>query len=92
MPTGRSKQESTRRDANDARKNRRKAGKRRRGKAVAAHCTRCNQRPAEPGPDDVRPLLPPAVLRRPGLPPARRPGRRVVRSLQPRRFRIGAPR
>ena len=49
MPTGRSKQETTRRDANDARKNRRKAGKRRRGKAVAAHCTRCNQRPAEPG-------------------------------------------
>ena len=37
------------RDAQQAQRNRRKAGKRRKGKTVARHCTRCRSRPAAKG-------------------------------------------
>ena len=36
-------------DRQQARKSRRKGGKRRKGSAVAAHCIHCRQRPASPG-------------------------------------------
>ena len=39
------------RDAQQAQKNRRKAGKRRKGKAIARHCSRCTSRPAGAGGD-----------------------------------------
>lgn len=44
-----SKREARQRDASVARKNRRKGGKRKKGQTVAAHCSRCRKRPAEPG-------------------------------------------
>ena len=44
-----SRRAARQRDASVARRNRRRGGKRKKGQTVAAHCSRCRKRPAEPG-------------------------------------------
>ena len=55
-------------DRQQARKSRRKGGKRRKGSAVAAHCIHCRQRPAVAGTSFLRAMLLAPRLRRTGLP------------------------